>query len=340
MTLTELFLGWCRHAQETLGGPTPTFLLLAIGLHAAALLLTSHLLVRRWKLEEQKHLAQNPASLSVDQTSKEGPMETTACIDSPTRTYRLIGPPTPGDLCDVYLATGDRECVLKVPRVVGGDHLLEREWEVLRELTSDDDAHSRYFPRPLETFRSDRRRINAFEWRDGYHTAEEILQRHPRGLDGRHLAWMFKRVLEALGRVHSQGWIHGAVTPPHLMFHAENHGLQLVGWIHAQPLNSRLELVPERFKSWYPPECLKREPAAAESDIYLAAKSMIYLAGGDPAKDAIPARVPAPVRRFLQECLLESSAMRPGDAWELHGEFSDLLEDVYGPPRFHRLEMK
>ena len=31
--------------------------------------------------------------------------------------------------------------------------------------------------------------------------------------------------------------------------------------------------------------------------------------------------------------------MRPQDAWELHDEFRDLLEDLYGPPSFHQLEM-
>ena len=59
--------------------------------------------------------------------------------------------------------------------------------------------------------------------------------------------------------------------------------------------------------------------------------------GGDPLDDAIPDRIPADIRRFVRGCLLESPGMRPQDAWELHHEFSELLEGIYGPPKYHRL---
>jgi len=74
-------------------------------------------------------------------------------------------------------------------------------------------------------------------------------------------------------------------------------------------------------------------------DIYLAAKSLVYLSGGNPLCNTIPERIPADIRRFVRGCLLESPDMRPQDAWELHDEFSRLLEEVYGPPRYHRLVM-
>jgi len=123
------------------------------------------------------------------------------------------------------------------------------------------------------------------------------------------------------------------------MFHAVNHGLQLVGWIHAVRPNQPLRVVPARFKDWYPPECRRNQTATPSVDIYLAAKSMVYLSGGNPRRDEIPERVPVAIRRFLRGCLMDSPGMRPKDAWELHGEFTDLLESVYGPPKYHRLEM-
>jgi hypothetical protein len=53
----------------------------------------------------------------------------------------------------------------------------------------------------------------------------------------------------------------------------------------------------------------------------------------------MPDAVPAPMRRFLETCLLEGAKMRPRDAWELLDEFDELLRQLYGPPKFHDLTM-
>ena len=261
---------------------------------------------------------------------------------SPSRSYDFMEQLATGDLCDVYKATSDDGTfILKVPRVTHINELLENESNVLQDLIhkSHDDLYAEYLPQSVESFRIDVIRVNAFQWRDGFYSAEEILKRHPQGLDGRHIAWMFKRTLEVLGFTHNNGWIHGAVLPPHLMFHPENHGLQLVDWIHAQRVNSPLHVVPNRFKSCYPPECWKSRYAGPSVDIYLAAKSMVFLAGGDPLKNVIPARIPDEIRQFLARCLGEDSKVRGQDAWQLHEEFTELLAAIYGPPKFHELKM-
>lgn len=266
-------------------------------------------------------------------------------IVSPEHSYLLTRHVGAGDLCDVYRAAADpddgTEYVVKMPRGTGCANLLAKEREVLAQLIeqSGDDLYRDYFPLPVETFRVKAQRINTFVWRDGYHTAEQIRRRYPAGVDARHLAWMFNRVLEAIGYAHQKGWIHGAVLPPHLLFHAESHGLQLIDWIHAEELGTPLRLVSGRFLEWYPQECRERKPATPATDIYLAAKCMVYLAGGAPLTNAWPVRVPQPLQRFWQSCLAPSPAMRPRDAWALHAEFKELLEELYGPPEFCRFEM-
>jgi serine/threonine protein kinase len=193
--------------------------------------------------------------------------------------------------------------------------------------------------KPVETFSAAGGSVIVLEYREGFYTAEQIWDRHHRGLDGRHLGWMFNRILEALGFVHQQGYLHGAVLPPHLLFHAEDHGLLLAGWIHAEKANTSLKVVPDRYRDWYPPECKKKHPATPSVDIYLAAKSLIYLAGGDPVANTFPDHIPAPMQRFLKSCLLESPRMRSQDAWNLRQEFGQVLERLYGPPAFHVLDM-
>jgi serine/threonine protein kinase len=191
----------------------------------------------------------------------------------------------------------------------------------------------------VESFSNDSRQINAFKWREGLCSGEQVRDRHHRGLDGRHLGWMFNRMLEALGFVHRQGFVHGAVLPPHVLFHAESHGMLLIGWIHAEKANTALKIAPERFRDWYPPECRKKHPATPSVDIYLAAKTVIYLAGGDPVLNRFPDHVPPAIERFVKSCLLESPSMRCQDAWEVRHDFGQVLEGLYGPPAFHPLEL-
>jgi hypothetical protein len=265
-------------------------------------------------------------------------------VRSPQRTFVLEHKIAAGDLCDVHRSVSEGETFLiKTPRIGGGaaNALIEKEWRALWSLAGPnaDEHHSLYFPRPVESFlrEDDGRRCNVLKWEDGFYTAGEIATRHPAGLDGRHLAWMFKRILAALGYVHRQGWVHGAVLPPHLLFHAENHGLHLAGWIHAVSAGQGLTLVPAPFKAWYPPEA--KWAAGPATDIYLAARSLLYLAGGDPLRGTAPEHVPRPMRLFLESCLIESARMRPADAWELHDQFDDLLLTLYGPPQYVRLDM-
>jgi hypothetical protein len=261
---------------------------------------------------------------------------------SEDRRYDAVGLLGTGDLCEVHAAVrGQDRFVVKIPKVDGLDDLLEKEHAVLMDLRNraGSTVYAKYLPEPVESVLSENRRSNVFLWREGYRTAEEIRSRYPKGLDGRHLAWMFNRTLEILGFVHRVGWIHGAVLPPHLLFHPEDHGLRLIDWIHVERQNEPIQLIPNRFADWYPIECRRRKPASPSTDLYLAAKSMIYLAGGDPVRSEIPKSVPAEIRRFLEACLLESPRMLCQDAWRLRDEFSRVLEDLYGPPKFVPLVM-
>lgn len=263
-------------------------------------------------------------------------------IISPKRTYEVSPAFASGDLCDVHKATsGNAEYLLKITRVPKAEPLMAKEFSVLELLhkKSGGQVYGEYFPEPVESFAHKKQHINAYIFRDGYYTAEQILDRHHKGLDGKHLGWMFNRVLEALGFVHQQGFVHGAVLPPHLLFHAESHGLLLTGWIHAEKANTTIKVVPERYKDWYPPECQKKHPVTPSVDIYLAAKSLIYLAGGDPVLNTLPEYIPPKLQRFIKGCLLESPSMRSQNAWEVRQEFGQILEALYGPPTFHTLDM-
>jgi hypothetical protein len=177
-----------------------------------------------------------------------------------------------------------------------------------------------------------------FRWEPGFYTLEQVHEQHP-ALDGRHLAWIFKRLLTVLGLCHRQGIVHGAVLPCHALVHAAGHGLMLVGWGGSVWARRPIGDVPPRYRDWYPAEVLRRQPAGPATDLFLAARCVVYLAGGDPLTNRMPETVPAPLRRFVGTCLLESAAMRPNDAWALLDDFDGVLRAVYGPPKFHDLTL-
>ncbi len=244
------------------------------------------------------------------------------------RPYDIVETLGHGDLSDVHRATrGGASFVLKVPKVAGHDALGAKEVDVLRSLREPESPYRACLPEPVESFALEGRRVNAFAWREGHVAATAL----PKALDPRHVAWMFNRTLELLGFVHRRGWIHGAVLPPHLLFHPADHGLLLAGWIHAERPPAKLRLIPAAYADWYPPEVRAGGASTPSVDLYLAAKSMLHLAGEE--------RLPADVRRFLRGCLLDSPRMRCQDAWQLRDEFAAVLDRVYGPPAFVPLSL-
>lgn len=260
-------------------------------------------------------------------------------IDSPKRHLSLRSQLGRGDLCDVFYAVADdKSFVLKRPYVElpAANNLMAKERESLEQLheKAKGYTYSSYLPKPVESFVVDKKRINVFEWRPGLFTGQQIQEVHG-SLGGRHLAWMFKRVLSILGFIHSAGWVHGAIVPQHTLFCAEDHGLHLVDWIHCELIGKPIKIVPANNKSWYPADKI----ATPAFDIWMAAKTIIYLAGGDPTKNTLPATVHPLMRQFILSCVLPRTKLPQEDAWHLNDQFTDLLDQLYGPPCFVPLEM-
>jgi hypothetical protein len=256
-----------------------------------------------------------------------------------------------GDAADIHLATAAGEShsatetlyLLKVARVPEGNARLDIERKSLTRLmgVAGPTTYRSYLPALVDSFPASgrfSRRINVFRWEPGFYTLEQVHERHP-ALDGRHLAWIFKRLLTVLGFSHRQNIIHGAVLPCHALIHAAGHGLRLVGWGRSVASGQRIRTVPARYEDWYPAEVHRRRPASPATDLFLAARCLVYLAGGDPVAGRMPEAVPPPMQRFLKTCLLESASMRPDDAWALLEDFDDLLRGLYGPPTFHELTL-
>jgi hypothetical protein len=295
-------------------------------------------------------LGQLPAPalpLSLLDPAADGPV----AIHGPQRTYTLLGRLAAGDIADIHLgATDDRPApapqpryTLKVSRGPAGNPLLDNERQILAHLLVEagDSTYRHYLPALVESFIADdspARRVNVFAFEPQWHTLEQVRGQHL-ALDGPHLAWVFNRLLTVLGFCHRSGILHAAVLPCHVLVHAADHGLQLIGWGQSVATGKPVRHLAARYRQWYPPEVHEGRRASAATDLFGVARCMVYLAGGDPACDRLPDTLPAPMRRFFAGCLLKGQKMRPGDAWALLDEFNELLQRLYGPPKFHPLTL-
>jgi serine/threonine protein kinase len=253
-----------------------------------------------------------------------------------------------GDIANLYRVS---QGLLKVTRDPADNDLMRAETIALAALrTRVERRFQAYFPelvlaqRRRDPSSGAEHRANVIVELTGFRSLAEIRSAvsharpapGPAGLDPRDAAWMWRRLLVAVGAAHRAGLIHGAVLPEHVMIHAGEHGLVLVDWCYSWPgllgraPAGRVRAVVKRYRDWYPHEVLSGHRAGPDLDIWLATRCMTELIGD---------LMPAPMAAFARGCLLASPSRRPADAWSLLAELDDLLERLYGPRTFRPFAM-
>ena len=245
-----------------------------------------------------------------------------------------------GDIANLYRVS---QGLLKVARDPADNDLMRAETIALAALRTRAERRFRaYFPEPvLAQRRRDpssgaEHRANVIVELTGFRSLAEIRAARPAGIDPRDAAWMWRRLLVAVGAAHRAGLIHGAVLPEHVLIHPSEHGLVLVDLSYSGPCGpgrasaSRVRAVVKRYRDWYPPEVLSGCPAGPDLDIWLATRCMTELIGDF---------MPAPMAAFARGCLLANPSRRPADAWLLLAELDDLLGRLYGPRTFRPFAM-
>ncbi|HEU4349759.1 MAG TPA: lipopolysaccharide kinase InaA family protein [Actinoplanes sp.] len=244
-----------------------------------------------------------------------------------------------GDIADLYAHGAGR--VLKLPRSPADNDLMAAEAHALRTLHATADPKYRaYAPRLIESVTYEdgsrvRRTVNVLERLDGFVSLADISRR----IDPRDAAWMWRRLLVALGWAHRAGIVHGAVLPAHILIHPQQHGVVLVDWCYSVAPGMRIAALVANDRDLYPPEVTAREGASAATDIYMATAVMRRLLTSPPAEPPRRLRRTAQraygaMTRFADGCLYDAPRMRPQDAWRLLAEFDELLDDLYGRRTF------
>lgn len=286
-------------------------------------------------------------------TYGEIPPESITIIRTNLREYEVFETTAQTDFCNIHSAKykeggADIPVLFKVAKSPLDNEFVETEAKTLRKLKEADnfDKFHPYFPDLTDSFIFEdnnrvRKSINVFAKKpDKFYSFSEVKSAYPDGIDPKDMAWIFRRVLVGIGFAHQSGVIHGAVLPENLFIQPEKHGLVINEWSYSvtEP-KGHLLAVSGDFENWYPPEVFKKEPATPGPDIYLGAKNMVYLLGGDIRSGNLPDNIHSRLRAFFRDCLLPSPNQRPQDAWDLLQEFDQLIERLWGSKKFHLFSM-
>ena len=273
-------------------------------------------------------------------------------LTSRRRTYEVDALIGTDEVCQRYACRFEsdgagRLGLFKIARTSDDNDLVQNEARVLRQLRADKDLVRLwpFVPEVYDSFlyddgRTEARQANVVSRVPNVYSLEEIRAHYPHGVAPKDAAWMWRKLLIALGFAHARGSVHGAVLPPHILIEPDQHGLILDNWLYAlpDPLESgaHLAAIVPVYEAWYPPEVFDKQPALPGFDILMGARCLVYLLGGDPLTGKVPASVPDPLASFIRGCLLTVSrpADRPQQAWEVLTDFTQVIERLWGRRTF------
>ena len=262
------------------------------------------------------------------------------------RDYRVLDRIGVGSRCVVYRChlLGGGEGTFKVARDPVSNAAVAREAEALRHLSAadPDGRFTPFVPTVLESFgyvggpREPPRHANVLRLHadvrspaDDLYTLAELKAAYPAGVDARDVAWIWRRLLTAVGFAHTHGVAHGAVLPVHVLIDPVDHKLVLIGWSSAtlpgRPTPTAPPAVPAAYRSW-----VAAEPHRSRlADLRLAARCMA---------DLLPpvAAEPAVARHLDRVRSLTNAGEHP---WHVRAEFDDLIAALWGPRQFRPLTM-
>jgi hypothetical protein len=256
-------------------------------------------------------------------------------------TYRATSVVANGDVSTVY---GVGDVVLKIADAPSDNDLMQHETRVLGLLLAQQDKTTIHFVPPRDQFRTaDGRLGTVFQRLDGLDLTalrERFRSRGEPGLPPRHLIWVLRRALAALGWAHKNGVLHGNLDPSHILVRGRDHMVWVVDWcwavVNPAQTGQGFKALNETYS---PPEVKDRGRPTPASDIYALGKCAIHLVGGDPATKTLPDNMDAKLARFIKYMCVESQGGRAQDAWELYLQIDRIREQIWGAHEFIPLDV-
>ncbi len=282
------------------------------------------------------------------------PADAVYTILSRKHEYHLTGKFEPGmyslDYAGGYILSGRYHSVsLHLATRPDCNPFIRNEAAILKILQQNADYRkfSAYLPQLEETFTVQvgtvEHAASVYHSEPGWYTLQQVRECNPLGVDPRDMAWMFRRLLVALGFLHTSGITHCAILPGNILIQPDEHGLMLTNFGSAFSVDGTGRNLPivctEGEKNWYPPDLSTTRRVNSATDIYTAAKCMRYILAADHTGKGYPADTPLPIKSFLRGCIMPTTRSTPSDAWALKDEFDELLHQLWGKRKFHPFSM-
>lgn len=230
-----------------------------------------------------------------------------------------------GDIATVFEGIGGE--VIKVVSDPADNDLMANEVAILADLAISPGYTDmqRYFPTAVSAMEGDKAvTILQYDpvvpeprylW-----TLKDLAGYYNHQVNPKHIGWIWRRILAALGFIHYHGIIHAAVTPDNILIEPIQHGVILIDWIHASKNQRPLRSIAAKWLDMYPQSVVDRLPPTPGLDIYTAAKSMLW-ANPD---------LPDAMQLYFKWCAGESDLGRPDRFNLLLSEFDRTIYDKLG----------
>lgn len=248
-------------------------------------------------------------------------------------TYILIKKIMEGDLAEIYTCReekGSKTKILKLSKDKSVNLLLKNEAKNLLTISQHDGKQKKLIQNHIQKFENsfeiNGRQGNFLELNEGFFSLEQVIEAYPNGISPKNMAWMFRRMLAALIGIHESGHVHGAVTPAHFMINPADHNGRLIDFCYCLKPGEMIKNICPKYKTLYPPEVFEKRPVGPETDIFMAAKTIELLSE--------ESTWPRSIKYFLKSLSIGNQMRRPKNSVDIYQEFGNLLEDLWGPPKW------
>lgn len=238
------------------------------------------------------------------------------------------------DVFNAYSATYDagyEKCELWIAKNPQDSDIARNAGMNIRKLNKEvPERYQAFFPKLVESFKYRQDGMDhgviAQKMPEGFYSLSQVRQAYPNGISGRDVAWMFKRMLVAVGNTHDAGLVHGGISNDAFIIHPQFHGLMLRNWQYSVETGEALTAIDPSVKDLYPESVYEKKTQDYHLDVRMTALT---------ARNLLEEKAPPQLRIFFSGCLV-SSVPHPAS---LLKEFDDLLLRIYGEPKFHEFRM-